>query len=213
MDLDISDGAARANHALLHRLLDERNRDPARAEAIDAEIRRAFEQTVAILVLDMVGFSRTSLRLGIIHYLAMIRAMEAAARPAVAAFGGRVIKQEADNLFAVFDTPTLAVRAALAIFEAFEASNREVEADRHIQGGIGIGFGPVLVIDGRDLFGSEMNLACKLGEDHAQGSEILLTAAACSALEPDLGAIEPATFAVSGLRIDGHRLRYDRAAP
>ncbi len=213
MEIDVSPADARANRALLRRLLAERNRDPSRAEQIDEQVRLAFERTAAVLVMDMVGFSRISLRCGIIHYLAMIAEMEEAARPAVLAHGGKVVKQEADNLFAVFDTPTQAMRAALAIFAAFEAINAALSDDRHIQGCIGIGYGPVLVIDDADVFGCEMNLACKLGEDHAGPSEILLTADAHAALDPEPFPTEPATFHVGGVPVHCHRYRGDRAGP
>ena len=95
----------RPGHEELRRLLSERNQYPERAAQIDERIRAAFERRVAILVLDMCGFSRLSRKHGIIFYLAMIRQMEEAATPAVVGNGGRVIKQEADNLFAVFDQP------------------------------------------------------------------------------------------------------------
>lgn len=38
---------------------------------------------------------------------------------------------------------------------------------------VGIGFGRILNIESRDIFGDEVNLACKLGEDIAERSEIL----------------------------------------
>ena len=44
---------------------------------------------VAILVLDMCGFSRITQRHGIIHFLAMIHRMEQAARPAIVGNGAR----------------------------------------------------------------------------------------------------------------------------
>lgn len=210
MEIDVPPGDARANRALLRRLLAERNREPERAAQIDEQVRLAFERTAAVLVLDMVGFSRISLTSGIIHYLAMIAEMDEAARPAVLAYGGKVVKQEADNLFAVFDTPTQALRAALAIFSAFDARNATVSDDRHIQGCIGIGYGPLLVVDDADVFGCEMNLACKLGEDHAQATEILLTDAARAALEPGLFSTEPVTHRVGGVPVQSHRHRGDR---
>src|SRR4051812_1248967 len=130
----------RPGHGELRRLLSERNQHPERAEGIDAQIRAAFERRAAILALDMCGFSRLSRKHGIIFYLAMIRQMEEAATPAVVGNGGRVIKQSADNLYAVFDRPDRALEAALDIFRAFGAVNSVVPDDRDIHGSIGIGF-------------------------------------------------------------------------
>src|SRR4051812_26767325 len=58
-----------SGRALLRQLLSERNQESERAAEIDEQIRRTFERVVAVLVLDMVGFSRLSEKHGIIHYL------------------------------------------------------------------------------------------------------------------------------------------------
>lgn len=107
----------------LRRLLAERNQAPANAAGIDAAIEQAFVRNVAILVLDMCGFSRITQSHGIIHFLAMIHQMEQAARPAIEDNGGEVVKQEADNLFAVFATAEQALQAALDILRALAAMN------------------------------------------------------------------------------------------
>ncbi len=197
--------SSRKDVRLLRRLLGIRNQFPERVDEIDNQLRDAFERNVSALVLDMVGFSRLTVKYGIIHYLAMIHQMEEAARPAVTGNGGVVIKQEADNLYAIFDDPGLALESALDIFRAFDAVNSVVPTDRDIFGSIGIGYGPTLVIDEKDIFGSEVNIACKLGEDLAGKSEILLTQSAYAALPPDRYIFSPVTTVVSEMRLDYHR--------
>jgi class 3 adenylate cyclase len=194
---------------LLRRLLGIRNQFPDRIEEIDQQVCDAFERRIAILVLDMVGFSRLTVQHGIIHYLAMIHQMEEAARPAVIGNGGTVIKQEADNLYAIYDDPAHALESALDIFRAFNAVNNVVPPDRDIFGSVGIGYGPSLVIDDEDLFGSEVNFACKLGEDLAGKSEILLTQSAYEALPENRYLCLPVTFEVSEMKIDCYR--YERS--
>jgi adenylate cyclase len=191
--------------ALLRRLLSERNQYPERAAEIDRMIRDAFARTAAVLVMDMVGFSRLTFEYGIIHYLAMIHQMQEAARPAVVDNGGRIIKLDADNVFAIFEKPEHALESALDIFRAFDAVNTVVPAERDIYGSIGIGYGETLVIGGRDLFGSEMNLASKLGEDFASKGEILLTPAAFEALPAGRYAFSPAPFTIGEIRVDCYR--------
>ena len=195
--------------ALLRRLLAVRNQFPERADEIDNQLREAFQRNIAVLVLDMVGFSRLTVAYGILHYLAMIHQMEEAARPAVTGNGGVVIKQEADNLYAIFDDPARALESALDIFRAFDAVNSVVPPDRDIFGSIGIGYGATLVIDERDMFGSEVNIACKLGEDLAGKSEILLTKSAYDALPPDRYVCSPVTFSISEMTVDCYR--YERS--
>lgn len=189
----------------LRRLLAERNQAPANAAGIDAAIEQAFVRNVAILVLDMCGFSRITQRHGIIHFLAMIHQMEQAARPAIRGNGGEVIKQEADNLFAVFATPEQALEAALDTLRALAAMNTVLPPERVLNVSAGIGFGPTLVIAYQDLFGPEMNCACKLGEDIASANEILLTAAAHAALPAGRYVCEAAHHQISGMELPAHR--------
>jgi class 3 adenylate cyclase len=202
--LDLSNQPGRE---LFARLLSERNQSPDRVEEIDRRIRKTFEREVAILALDMCGFSRLTKEHGIIHYLAMIQQMEGAARPAVRSNGGVVIKREADNLWAVFDTPKRALEGALDLLRAFEAINTVVPSSRDIYGTIGIGYGETLVIGSEDLFGSEMNIASKLGEDLGGKNEILLTTSAHAALPQSQYVCEPMRFSVSGIEIDCYRFK------
>jgi class 3 adenylate cyclase len=195
----------RPNRAFLRQLLAERNQFPDRITAIDQAIRKAFERRAAVLALDMCGFSRITARQGVMHYLSMIAQMEEAAQPAIEANGGRIMKQEADDLFALFNHPADALEAALDIFRAFDAINSVVPPPRDIQGSIGIGFGDLLVIDDRDAFGAEMNFACKLGEDLAAPREILLTAAAQSALPRDKYLFRRTESHVGGMMLEAYR--------
>jgi hypothetical protein len=79
-----------------------------------------------------------------------------------------VVKTEADNLFATFDTVPMAFAAAVAILESLSLANAILPEDWDVHVGIGIGFGKLLVIGHEDVYGSEMNLASKLGEDLAE---------------------------------------------
>ena len=135
----------------------------------------------------------------------MIHQMEQAARPAIDGNGGQVIKQEADNLFSVFSTPSQALDAALDTLRALDAMNAVLPPERALQVSVGIGYGPTLVIAHEDLFGSEMNCACKLGEDIAQAGEILLTRAAHDALARGRYLCSPTHFRISGLDLQAYR--------
>ena len=180
--------------ALLRALLRERNQYPDRAEDVDRRLCDAFQKRVAVLALDMCGFSRLTIRHGIISYLSMIAQMEEVATPAVRNNGGAVFKQEADNLFALFDTPAAALEGALDVFLGFDAANSVLPADRDIYGSVGIGYGDLLVIGAEDVYGHEMNLACRLGEDLACKGEILLTPAAAAALPAGKYELSPVTY-------------------
>jgi adenylate cyclase len=196
--------AARSVRAL-GRLLDARNEHPERIAQLDAQIRAEFEEVHAILVLDMCGFSRLTIRHGIIHYLALIRRMQAVALPEITRGGGRLVKTEADNVFAVFPTPGKAARCAMRIQRELARHNRALPEDWDVHVGIGIGHGPLLLVGEHDVYGSEMNLASKLGEDLAAAGEVLVTEAA----HARLGALG-ARFAGAKARLSGMNLRYYR---
>ena len=197
----------------LRQLLSQRNRLPQSVREVDAAIEAAFVREVGILVLDMCGFSRITARHGIIHFLAMIHQMEQAARPAIEGNGGEVIKQEADNLFAVFSNAEQALEAALDTLRALEAMNAVLPPERALAVSAGIGWGPTLVIAHEDLFGPEMNCACKLGEDIAGPGEILLTGAAHAALPAGRYGCTEGRHEISGLALPSYRFDrclYDR---
>lgn len=196
--------------ARLDALLDARNEHPERLADIDAVITGEFAQTHAVVVVDMSGFSRLVARYGTTHYLAMIRRMQTTAGPMVQRHGGRLVKQEADNLFCVFPTVEQAVQSARAINRSFAEANRFLPEDWDIHVAIGIGFGEVLMIDDCDMFGHEMNLASKLGEDVALAGQVLLTEAAHAAV----ATVEAASFdeaAFGRLRVKFWRLHHTEA--
>lgn len=193
--------------AYLKRLLLERIARPERKKEIDSLIRERYEKEVAIMVIDLSGFSRSTIKYGIIHFLAMIVEMETLSTPVIERHGGTVIKQEADNLFATFPAAAQAVDAALEILAVLRKFDAERTIDTEIYSSIGIGFGPTLIIDGEDLFGNEMNLASKLGEDLAESMEILVTESAAQALPATRYNLEPVTFSISGLELNCCRVK------
>ncbi len=158
----------------LKALVLQRETDPQLCEAIDAEIYDRFLATHAILVMDMADFSRLTLTQGIIPTLGAIYRMRDTAVPILRDCGGTVLKVEADNVYAIFPNPDGALEAAVQLLNGLN------QIDLHAS--IGIGYGDVLMVGDRDLYGHEMNLTSKLGEDLAADDEILLTATAYNTL-------------------------------
>jgi class 3 adenylate cyclase len=191
----------------LNKLLQERNEQPSRAAEVDEKIRQAFGETLAIMVMDMSGFSKQTIRYGIIHFLAKIHRMHSIVVPAVEAHGGEIIKVEADNVYAAFPEVELAVDASIDASVRMEAANSMLPEELDMIGEFGIGYGEVLVIDNEDLYGSEMNLASKLGEDLAQRGEILLTESAYQQADAGKREYEPLDMTVSGLELKVYRVK------
>lgn len=191
----------RNTRAELSRLLQERNEYPDRAAQIDAKVSEIFGQTHAVLVMDMSGFSRLTIKHGIMHFLAMIHRMNAIAIPAIKEHGGEVIKTEADNIFAIFPEVKEALETAMDINRRLSAANTMLPEEMDMHGKFGIGYGELLIVEDEDLFGSEVNLASKLGEDLARREEILLTEAAFNRLEAGFVVCEEVEMSISGLKL------------
>jgi len=194
----------------LDELLDRYNEAPAeRRTGIAGEIERRFRVAKAILVLDMSGFTRTVRRYGIVHYLGMMRRMRIATEPLVGRFAGSVIKYEADNLYAAFDTVDDAIAMAVAAMDAFRTMNAATEDHHDIHVCVGIAWGDFLVVPHGDMYGDAVNVACKLGEDLARAGEILLAESARAVLaEPGRFRLEETVFAVAGLELRACYVRY-----
>jgi class 3 adenylate cyclase len=164
---------------VLERLLAQRNEHPEHLADIDREIWDEFGETHAVWVLDMCGFSRLTMRYGITHFLAMIHRLHGIVRPLVTRNKGRIVKTDADNVFAVFDRVEAALEAARDVQEHLATANAFLPEDWDLHASIGIGWGELLMIaNDDDFFGNELNLASKLGEDIAEAGETLLTEAA-----------------------------------
>ena len=76
-----------------------------------------------------------------------------------------------------------------------------------MHGEFGIGYGEILVIENEDIFGSEVNLASKLGEDLAQRGEILLTESAHNRVEKDRREYERLRMSVSGIELVAYKVK------
>lgn len=175
---------------------------PERRAEIAQSIEDTFGQCKAVLALDMSGFSRTTQQHGIISFLLMIHQMQLICRPCVEQCGGTVIKTDADNLFCLFDTVANAVRASREITTRLNAVNVVLPADRQLYVAFGIGYGRILNIGDEDIFGDEMNLACKLGEDIAERGEILLTPAARAELNGSDISLREGAISISGMHLN-----------
>jgi adenylate cyclase len=193
----------------LERLLAQRNEHPERLLEIDRQIRELFAETHAVMVLDMCGFSRLTVRHGITHFLAMIHRLHGIVAPIVARRRGRVVKTEADNVFAVFPDVAPAVAAAVDIQARLRAANSFLPEDWDLHASLGIGYGEVLVIGDEDLYGNEMNLASKLGEDVAGSGETFLTEAAYArvARASPAGRFERQQIPISTMVVTAYKLR------
>jgi adenylate cyclase len=192
----------------LKALLRTYNERPDLRDQIHKDIHDKFDRTLGIMVLDTSGFTRTTQLRGIVHFLAMIERLQRLVIPLLNRYGGRLLRTEADNIFAIFPDARSAVDAAVNIQERVGIANDQLPESDELYVSIGVGFGDVLQIGEDDLYGDQMNLACKLGEDLAQREEVLVTVAAYEALpDPKPWTFEELSFSISGLDLNVYRVK------
>jgi class 3 adenylate cyclase len=196
--------AQRNTQANLERLLSDIIEQPERRGEIAGDIETMFAQDKAVLVLDMSGFSRTTRHHGIVSFLLMIHQMKLLARPAIEANRGLLVKAEADNLFCLFDTVADAIGAAGEIVRRLNTVNVLLPEDRRLYASVGIGYGRILNVGDEDLYGDEVNLASKLGEDVAERGVVLLTESAQTQLGDANIRTREEAISISGISLVYH---------
>lgn len=183
--------------------------DPAKRHDIETLLWKEFGAVKAVLVMDLSGFSLLTQKYGVVHYLSMVHRMQLIAKPIIENAGGEVVKFEADNCFAMFDTPLTAVETAIALNRAFDEINVYTAERFDIRVAIGIDYGDVLLIGGPDYFGDTVNIASKLGEDKARPGEILITERAVAGIPAGAQIlVKPVQLDISGVTISADSILY-----
>jgi adenylate cyclase len=194
----VADLNSRAN---LTKLLDELGEYPEHPDDIEGRIKEIFEQEKAILILDMSGFTRTTHRSGIIRFLLMIHQMQGLALPSVEEHNGLFVNAFADNLTCLFDSVEEAVAASTEIAGRLKSANVVLPADRELYVSVGIGYGSILNVANEAIYGGEVNLASKLGEDIAELGEVLLTTNAHEQIKASDIECTEHSISISGLDV------------
>lgn len=195
------------SRAELFQILERRLADPSSAEAIDGEVWERCGADRAIFVSDLSGFTRLTRKHGILHFLAVFRRATLLCTPILEQRRGRCVKSEADNHIYAFARVTDAVAAACEIVAAARALDETLAEDDRVHPCIGIGFGRVIELRD-DVFGDEVNIAFKLGEDVARPREILLSDAALAQLGREGTAIDtsPREEEIGHVRVRYHAI-------
>jgi class 3 adenylate cyclase len=186
----------------LMKLLDELGEHPERIEDLTARIEEMFQQERCVLVLDMSGFTRATQQGNIISFLLSINQMQRLVTPVVEERGGLVVRAEHDNLTCLFDDVEQAIEASRVITGRLQSANVILPSDKELYASIGIGFGEILNVENESIYGNEVNLASKLGEDIATLGEVLLSPAAYEQIAAGGIDCEKRKVSISGLDLD-----------
>lgn len=191
------------------KLIEERCAPGCDVQQIDQRIWDLFGETWAVLFTDLSGFSRQVAAFGIVHFLQIIFEQKRLLLPIADRHDGILVKVEADSLLLIFKRATSAIQCAVEMQHACQAYNQTRAPEERVLLCAGIGFGRILRIGDRDVYGQEVNAASKLGEDTAKADEILVTSAARDAAEWNEVSYESLDHPVPG-SAENFRVLYEK---
>ena len=146
----------------------------------EASGRGRGEEDVALLFIDLVGFSSWALEAGDAAAVDLLRQVGVVVEEAVVAHGGAIVKRLGDGAMIAFAHPRDAVRAALEMQEVLATIDVASHRPR-MRAGVHYGRPRRL---GGDYLGVDVNVAARVGEA-AGADEVLVSERACEMLEPD----------------------------
>jgi class 3 adenylate cyclase len=122
---------------------------------------RVERRLAAILVADVAGYSRLMHADEEATHARVTALLTNTVMPAIAAYGGRVVKNTGDGLLAEFQSAVEAVRAAMAFQDRVYKLAIDDAQDKRILFRVGINIGDVIV-GADDIFGDGVNIAARL---------------------------------------------------
>ncbi|HWY80987.1 MAG TPA: adenylate/guanylate cyclase domain-containing protein [Roseiarcus sp.] len=135
----------------------------------------ATRRLAAIMAIDVVGYSRLMGEDEVGTALS-VREHREAARPILAALGGRIVKTMGDGLLLEFPSVVAAVEGAIAIQKLMAERNADTHEAKRIVYRIGVNLGDVL-IEGDDILGDGVNIAARI-EALCEPGGVLISGAA-----------------------------------
>ncbi len=172
----------------LYDLIAQRLLPDANKIEIDQRIWDLFGEEWCVMMTDLAGFSRQVAEYGIIHFLQTIYESERLLLPVIEHHEGFLLKTDGDSLLVIFRKPQKALQCALVMQQVLIPYNEAKLEQERVHLCIGLGFGKILRVGNTEVFGAEVNAACKLGEDLAKQGETLVTGAFQQACAEFVGA-------------------------
>src|SRR5262245_60910780 len=141
----------------------------------------------AIVVADVVGFSRLMERDESVTFTRLRQLREEVTEPKIHEYRSRVIKTTGDGFLSEFASPSAALRCASEIQRDVTAGEGKFGNERRIRLRIGINVGDIIV-DGDDVAGDGVNIAARL-EALAQPDGICVSQTVREQIHDDLGIV------------------------
>jgi TolB-like protein/class 3 adenylate cyclase len=115
----------------------------------------------AILAADVAGYSRLMHHDEETTHARLTELLADGVEPAIAAHGGRIVKNTGDGFLAEFPSAVEAVRAAIQFQTCIRELTIDEEEDRRIAYRVGVNIGDVIA-EAHDIFGDGVNIAVRL---------------------------------------------------
>ena len=161
----------------LYDLIAQRLLPEANKAEIDQRIWDLFGEEWCVMMTDLAGFSRRVAEYGIIHFLQTIYESERLLLPVIEQHEGFLLKTDGDSFLVIFRNPQKALQCAIEMQQTLTPYNKAKLEQERVHLCVGLGFGKILRVGNNEVFGAEVNAACKLGEDVAKQGETLVTGA------------------------------------
>jgi adenylate cyclase len=146
----------------------------------EAQGRGRGELDIAVVFMDLAGFSSWALESGDELAIELLRHVSEAIEPPILSRGGEVVKRLGDGLMGAFADPASAIEATLEACARTEAI--EVDGYRpRLRGGVHLGRPRKI---GGDYFGVDVNIAARLAQA-AQPGEVLVSDRALRTLDEE----------------------------
>lgn len=147
---------------------------------------RIRRRLAAVMVLDVVGYSRLMGMDEAGTLAALIALRKTIVEPIVLAHRGRIVKLLGDGALVEFGSAVDAVECGIAIQNAVAARNAELSDDKAIRLRIGINLGDIIIEHG-DIYGDGVNVAARL-ETIAESGGICVSGTVFDQVESKLDA-------------------------
>src|SRR5262245_46856987 len=149
--------ASSASEDRLEKLIEERLKPGVDKQAIDDRIWDLFGETWAVMFMDLSGFSRGVAEFGIIHFLQVIYEAQRLLVPSIDRHDGILLKIDGDSMLVIFRRAIRAIECAIDMQRTLQQYNQSRPESEQVLLCVGLGYGRMLRIGDRDVFGQEVN--------------------------------------------------------
>lgn len=184
-----------------------RKRDRRTAARIDRDIEERSLDDVTVLAVDSSGFSRKTHAYGILQFLGVMTQVYDRIIPLLERRGGVCLSRNADNIMALFEEPTAAIRSAIDMQRWLQRYNKGKPDAWQYGTCMGINSGTVMRLTD-NVYGDMVNVAFKIGEDLAAKDQILITGAVAERVGKVFDIRYDRTVAIGEQHIALHEVRY-----